>query len=401
MGIIFGPATGYTSSRFMKRFVRNVRLLQSLSRLDFDSCLDVGGGQGYSCALVERLFRVTAVPVDLSVTYGVEARKNYGLESLCVDAHQLPFRSESFDVVISSETIEHLLHPVEAILEMIRVAKKAVLVSTCEAYAVPALAWISSKMARYEEFAEGGHVNFFRGADFRMLMGDSTMLENQFIKPGLSRNGSQALRHTRQDPDEIKAQVRQITWTHRYLPGSRGVVALRVLDPKAVRAEPRYSDEAVLEAVLLHTAALEREIAQGGASGAPRPAGESLRDCLQCPRCGHPQELEALLHSCARCSFAGSTAEGVPVLTPGLEAVRSGPIDRTRHAAAVARAGLSFESMEWVKRRIERRKGVKNRVALRGLRAARKLLRWTEGAARWRWFLRDRIRRRADRGSNA
>lgn len=40
------------------------------------------------------------------------------------DAHHLPFAGGIFDVVISCETIEHLIHPQQAVREMARVCKK-------------------------------------------------------------------------------------------------------------------------------------------------------------------------------------------------------------------------------------------------------------------------------------
>jgi SAM-dependent methyltransferase len=275
---VFGPGKGNTkSTRFIKRYVRTFRVLQSLARLDFDSCLDVGAAEGYTSALVKRLFGSTAVPADATTRAGAAARHFYGLDPVCVDAHRLPFRAGSFDLVVSTETVEHLTHPVEAVLEMLRVAKKAVLVSTCEATRSPTLAWIASKLARYDRMIPvGGHINFFRGADFRTLLGDSTALGNQFIKPGLSPRSGRALRYTGQDREEIKARLRTITWTRGYLPGSRGIVALRVLDPTASRGEPRLSDEALLDEILSH--AVEVELGTGAADAAtttlpPRACG--------------------------------------------------------------------------------------------------------------------------------
>jgi len=39
------------------------------------------------------------------------------------DAHHLPFRDNSFDVIVSCETVEHLLEPLKALREMARVSK--------------------------------------------------------------------------------------------------------------------------------------------------------------------------------------------------------------------------------------------------------------------------------------
>ena len=44
------------------------------------------------------------------------------------DAHKLPFKSSSFDLVYSSHLVEHLKHPTKALFEMLRVSKEKVLI---------------------------------------------------------------------------------------------------------------------------------------------------------------------------------------------------------------------------------------------------------------------------------
>jgi ubiquinone/menaquinone biosynthesis C-methylase UbiE len=47
-----------------------------------------------------------------------------------VSAYELPFEDASFDLVVCCEVLEHLEHPGRGLAEAVRVAKKAVLVST-------------------------------------------------------------------------------------------------------------------------------------------------------------------------------------------------------------------------------------------------------------------------------
>ncbi len=394
---VFGPGVGKTESeRPMKRYVRTFRVLQALSRLSFDSVLDVGGGEGYTSALVRQLFGATSVPLDARTETGAAARRFYGLDAVAADAQRLPIRAGSFDVVISTETIEHLTHPVEGALEMLRVASKAVLISTCEASPSPALAWIARKVTRYDLVFPGGHVNFFTGWDFRTLLGEATTLSNQFIKPGLSRRGTRAIRYEGQDVEQIKSGLRMLTWTPRYLPGSRGILALRVLDPAAVRAEPKFTDEELMDAVLSHKVDLELASAPAGSatSLAPR-VPESLRNRLECPDCGAAAELEVLNSGCPSCGCSASVADGVPILKPRVGII-GGPIDRTRHAATVQRAGLRFASLDATKRRLELRRTVSpaTRSLLRG---ARRLVRVWEGTRRLGYYLSARGASRSSR----
>lgn len=76
--------------------------------------LDLGGGGGELCdALESRGYRY--VNVDLSPAGG-----GYRVRA---DAHRLPFRPRAFDVVVSSDTLEHFADPLCALGEARRVLK--------------------------------------------------------------------------------------------------------------------------------------------------------------------------------------------------------------------------------------------------------------------------------------
>ena len=57
-------------------------------------------------ALVSQLFGATCVPLDARPTAAAAARRFYGQDPVVGDAERLPLRAGSFDVVISTETIE-------------------------------------------------------------------------------------------------------------------------------------------------------------------------------------------------------------------------------------------------------------------------------------------------------
>ena len=108
------------------------RIAMALSRLEFHSLLDVGSADGFNAACMQRLFNCTTVASDLSSEALCRAQERYGLDAVGIDSHILPFKSNSFDVVMCNETIEHVHDPVQAMLELYRVAKKYVLISTIE-----------------------------------------------------------------------------------------------------------------------------------------------------------------------------------------------------------------------------------------------------------------------------
>ena len=93
--------------------------------------LDVGCGTGpFSLAAGERGAHV--VSLDLGVQLLIRARARGAPRVVAGDAGQLPFPTGSFDIVLSSECIEHTEEPERALAEMLRVLRPGgVLVVTC------------------------------------------------------------------------------------------------------------------------------------------------------------------------------------------------------------------------------------------------------------------------------
>ena len=93
--------------------------------------LDAGSGTGYfSVAAQRRGAHVTAV--DIGPMLLVEARKKGVERVVASDVGQLSFADGAFDVVISSECIEHTPSPRRAVLELSRVLRLGgTLVLTC------------------------------------------------------------------------------------------------------------------------------------------------------------------------------------------------------------------------------------------------------------------------------
>lgn len=77
--------------------------------------LDIGcGAKPYEKLFIERAQAYIGVDVDTDETKKVD---------VCADALRLPFRSETFDTVISNQTIEHVRHPELFVSEASRVLK--------------------------------------------------------------------------------------------------------------------------------------------------------------------------------------------------------------------------------------------------------------------------------------
>lgn len=100
-----------------------------------DEVLDVGAGIGYGLNLLAiRAKHVSGVDIDEKAIDYCERHvrgKNPKLKDLKVyDGYHLPYKDKSFDVITSIDVIEHVEKYDEFITELLRVARKAVILST-------------------------------------------------------------------------------------------------------------------------------------------------------------------------------------------------------------------------------------------------------------------------------
>ncbi|MCX6819342.1 MAG: class I SAM-dependent methyltransferase [Candidatus Aenigmarchaeota archaeon] len=114
--------------------ITRLKLLDAeLSKIENDNILDVGGGAGL---LVPVLYKntKTLTETDLSPRLVKKAKERYrnlkSIKFMTADAENLKFADKSFDVVVCSEAIEHMLKPEKALKELCRVARKAILITT-------------------------------------------------------------------------------------------------------------------------------------------------------------------------------------------------------------------------------------------------------------------------------
>ena len=126
---IYGLRGGHCEPGLVSSYVITYRILEALSRIEFDSLLDVGGAEGYKAALVREVFGAEVRSVDLSKVACDRARELFGVESEPADIHELPFDDSAFDVVLSSETLEHVPHFEQATRELLRVARRGVVIT--------------------------------------------------------------------------------------------------------------------------------------------------------------------------------------------------------------------------------------------------------------------------------
>ena len=103
---------------------QRTRHLMRLGLLDdVRSLLDVGAGSGFSSAYYPAHVRVTATDYATGMLRGNPVR-----DRLLAAADRLPFAADRFDAVTCWELLHHLPRPVDAVHEMLRVARRRVII---------------------------------------------------------------------------------------------------------------------------------------------------------------------------------------------------------------------------------------------------------------------------------
>jgi ubiquinone/menaquinone biosynthesis C-methylase UbiE len=126
-----------TSKKYLKlvekKFVKRVfNLLAQRKLLKEPLVLDVGTGTAnIPIRFVHELSPAHFIAMDKSITMLKKARSNINdiglrkrINLVCADAESLPFKEDSCDLVYSHSTIHHLVDPLKAIGEMVRVTGK-------------------------------------------------------------------------------------------------------------------------------------------------------------------------------------------------------------------------------------------------------------------------------------
>lgn len=84
-------------------------------------CLEVGAGTGR--AISNNKIKNNYILLDISLKMCEVSKKKYESNVVCCDAEKLPFANNTFDTIISSESIHYLNHPENFIKEANRVLK--------------------------------------------------------------------------------------------------------------------------------------------------------------------------------------------------------------------------------------------------------------------------------------
>jgi SAM-dependent methyltransferase len=311
---------------------RKLKIFRWLERFQFDSFIDVGSGFDYYPTLVHERYGVPAYFSDfahsMNLPYGGDAFGKLD-HAVTLNIARLPFADDSFDVVLSSEVLEHLVRPVEAIAELLRVARKYVIMTSLEALSASRWQrWLSHVRVDVRQ----PHVerNFFLLHELAAIFGPDWQHENLFYDPALPAGAFEspaaraaayaALRDVPAFAAALGAAIR--VTDHR--PGSMGILIVKAKPGTAIG--PPSADDLglarwLIERTGVRQAALYRLAEQIRAGSAPfaapdRPIADDLLARLRCPDCLGTLERAGAGLRCANCAATFPVEYGVPRLYP-------------------------------------------------------------------------------------
>lgn len=139
--------------------------------------LDAGCGEGFTLAkLLELKIGEELVGIDYSSVAISAAKKLFPyLNVKTGDIYQLPFKSNTFDLVICTEVLEHLVRPLQALKEIERVSSKYVILT------VPNEPWfLFSNFTQWSK--DIGHLNHWSSKGIQKFITDHSSLKIKEVR---------------------------------------------------------------------------------------------------------------------------------------------------------------------------------------------------------------------------
>jgi SAM-dependent methyltransferase len=188
LGVIAGKPVGYRSANLSKweysgaLYQKHLELYLDamyllLERTSVCSVLDAGCGEGVVYrAMRTRGFDGEWTGVDLSAdAIDYAKRESPEAEWQVSSVADLPFPESSFDLVLSSQVLEHLAEPEQALRELARCSQQWLVLSVPYE---PLFQWLTWLSIHFRIGGDPGHVHHWRPREFRRFVSQVGRLEH-------------------------------------------------------------------------------------------------------------------------------------------------------------------------------------------------------------------------------
>ncbi len=320
-----------------QELLRKLRIFRWLDGVSFSSFIDVGSGFDVYPERVGERYGVPAFYSDMvhpmNLPYGGSGFGRLD-HAVTLNLASLPFRDEAFDVVLASEVLEHLVRPVEAIAELLRITRRMLVMTSLEALSVDRWQRLLSHL-RVDVRVPHVERNFLLLEEIEAIFGPTLRHENLFCDRTLPASvfapvaRQEAAYGALTDVSALTAALCRAVGDGGHGAGTLGVLVVCPKPGVEVRP-PRAEDDAARARWLVERTAafhhaladLHRAMAEGGAGfpACERPVDPALRDRLRCPDCrrgGLDADGSGL--RCRECGARFAGEYGVPILTPSRE----------------------------------------------------------------------------------